>query len=225
MEQREACKSFEKVLVQNIQFGLSPSLTVAIKSIKRWRLVRAALPHVMHCCAALLYARKESCLEKLGAAETKLLYTLHWILLDAAEECTDAEHSQAGQPPPDKGHYIFPITVIQVFVYLFAPLIPFLKQSDFVGSFRLENGVRIWEPLWEHRHPAVPCFTAPVQPHGHAMRTARTSRGGAAADYDLRRPHEYGDVFLGTGVPAKLRKHGRSPSSWLSLCCRCCHER
>lgn len=73
--------------------------------------MRAALPHVMHCCAALLYARKESCLEKLGAAETKLLYTLHWILLDAAEECTDAEHSQAGQPPPD---YIFPITVIQV---------------------------------------------------------------------------------------------------------------
>lgn len=197
MEQREACKSFEKVLVQNIQFGLSPSLTVAIKSIKRWRLVRAALPHVMHCCAALLYARKESCLEKLGAAETKLLYTLHWILLDAAEECTDAEHSQTGQLP-DKSQYIFPITVIQVFVYLFAPLIPFLKQSDFVGSFRLENGVRIWEPLWEHRHPAVPCFTAPVQPHGHAMRAARR------ADFDLRR-HQYGDVFIGGGPP-KLRK-------------------
>ncbi|KAH7966677.1 hypothetical protein HPB49_018560 [Dermacentor silvarum] len=109
----EQAMSFEKVLVQNIQFGLSPSLTVAIKSIKRWRLVRAALPHVMHCCAALLYARKESCLEKLGAAETKLLYTLHWILLDAAEECTDAEHSQTGQLP-DKSQYIFPITVIQV---------------------------------------------------------------------------------------------------------------
>ncbi|KAH7962698.1 hypothetical protein HPB52_017554 [Rhipicephalus sanguineus] len=140
---------------------------------------------------------KESCLEKLGAAETKLLYTLHWILLDAAEECTDAEHSQTGQLP-DKSQYIFPITVIQVFVYLFAPLIPFLKQSDFVGSFRLENGVRIWEPLWEHRHPAVPCFTAPVQPHGHAMRAAR--RG----DFDLRR-HQYGDVFIGGGPP-KLRK-------------------
>jgi hypothetical protein len=36
MEQREACKSFEKVLVQNIQFGLSPSLTEAIKSISRF---------------------------------------------------------------------------------------------------------------------------------------------------------------------------------------------
>lgn len=35
MEQREACKLFEKVLVQNIQFGLSPSLTEAIHSVSR----------------------------------------------------------------------------------------------------------------------------------------------------------------------------------------------
>jgi hypothetical protein len=30
--------------------------------------------------------RKESSFN-LGSAETKLLYTLHWILLDAADEC------------------------------------------------------------------------------------------------------------------------------------------
>lgn len=35
MEQREACKLFEKVLVQNIRFGLSPSLTKAIASVSR----------------------------------------------------------------------------------------------------------------------------------------------------------------------------------------------
>ena len=35
MEQREACKALEKVLVQNIQFGLSPSLTEAIASVSR----------------------------------------------------------------------------------------------------------------------------------------------------------------------------------------------
>lgn len=78
----------------------------------RWHLVRASLPHVMHCLAALLHARKDSCIEKLGAAETKLLYTLHWILLDAAEECADAE--------AEKGlfrtaaHYLFSINAIQV---------------------------------------------------------------------------------------------------------------
>lgn len=50
-------QSFEKVLVQNIQFGLSPSLTSALHAIPRWRLVQAALPHVMHCAAALLHNR------------------------------------------------------------------------------------------------------------------------------------------------------------------------
>lgn len=89
-ELKEACKSFEKVLVQNIHFGLSPSLTSALQSIPRWRLVQAALPHVMHCAAALLSNRVKD-MQNLGAAETKLLYTLHWILLFAAEECADGE--------------------------------------------------------------------------------------------------------------------------------------
>lgn len=48
-------QSFEKVLVQNIKFGLSPSLTDAIKAIPRWRFVQAALPHVLHCAATLLH--------------------------------------------------------------------------------------------------------------------------------------------------------------------------
>lgn len=89
-ELKEACKSFEKVLVQNIHFGLSPSLTSALQSIPRWRLVQAgiflflifknnfykiyfqALPHVMHCTAALLSNRVKD-LQNLGAAETKVL--------------------------------------------------------------------------------------------------------------------------------------------------------
>lgn len=50
-------QSLEKVLVQNILFGLSPSLTDAIKSIPRWRFIQAAVPHVMHCAASLLYNR------------------------------------------------------------------------------------------------------------------------------------------------------------------------
>nr|CAD7425392.1 unnamed protein product [Timema monikensis] len=83
-ELKEACKSFEKVLVQNIQFGLSPSLTEAIRSIPRWRLIQASFPHVMHCAAALLHNRKDTNLQSLGAS-------LHWIILDAAEECADAD--------------------------------------------------------------------------------------------------------------------------------------
>lgn len=56
-ELKEACKSFEKVLVQNIHFGLSIPFTSALESISRWRLVQSALPHVMHCAAALLHNR------------------------------------------------------------------------------------------------------------------------------------------------------------------------
>lgn len=56
-ELKEACKSFEKVLVQNIQFGLKPDLIEAIRSIPRWRLIQAALPYVMHCTACLLHTK------------------------------------------------------------------------------------------------------------------------------------------------------------------------
>lgn len=56
-ELKEACKSIEKVLVQNIHFGLSIPLTQALESIDRWRFVQSALPHVMHCAAALLHNR------------------------------------------------------------------------------------------------------------------------------------------------------------------------
>ncbi len=50
-------QSLEKVLVQNIQFGLSPSLTEAIRSIPRWKFVQCALPHVMLCAAQLISER------------------------------------------------------------------------------------------------------------------------------------------------------------------------
>ena len=109
-ELKEACKSFEKVLVQNIHFGLSPSLTSAIQSIPRWRLVQAALPHVMHCAAALLTNRVKD-LQNLGAAETKLLYTLHWILLFAADECADNED---GKKILNTYEYLFSIPTISV---------------------------------------------------------------------------------------------------------------
>ena len=61
----------------------------------------------------ILFRSRESNLQGLGAVDTKLLYTLHWILLDAAEECRDAdlEHGVINSSP---FHYLFPITSIQV---------------------------------------------------------------------------------------------------------------
>lgn len=55
-----SCVTFERVVVQNILHGLSPSLSDAIGSISRWRFIQATFPHVLHCCAALLTERAKS---------------------------------------------------------------------------------------------------------------------------------------------------------------------
>lgn len=52
----------------------------------------------------------------------------------------------------------------QLFVFLFAPLSQHLKESDFSMSIRLENGLKMWQALWEFRHPDAPCFTTLVKP-------------------------------------------------------------
>lgn len=98
------------MVVQNILHGLSPGLSDAINSISRWSFIKASLPHIMHACTAALIYRRErlasspppilssnlttnaaaiaaaQARQKLGKTETKLLYTLHWLLLDAAAE-------------------------------------------------------------------------------------------------------------------------------------------
>jgi hypothetical protein len=61
----------------------------------------------------ILIFRKDTNLQNLGAAETKLLYTLHWIILDAAEECADADYEKGiyhGSP----FYYLFSIPAISV---------------------------------------------------------------------------------------------------------------
>ncbi|XP_034126697.1 protein unc-80 homolog isoform X1 [Drosophila guanche] len=182
-ESKEACKSFEKVLVQNIQFGLSPPLTKALGAIPRWRLLQGALPHVMHACAALLYNRVKD-MQAIGPVETKLLYTMQWILLYAAEECADDEGGEElglGETPAEPKskpieQYLFSVPTIALFVYLFAPIISHLKESDF-QNFRLENGIKLWQGMWDNRAPGAPCFTAPVKPKARNLLCAPTPKG------------------------------------------------
>ena len=56
--------------------------------------------------------RKESSFN-LGSAETKLLYTLHWILLEAADECALAMGNE-GKLDSSPFAYLFPVTAITV---------------------------------------------------------------------------------------------------------------
>ncbi|KAG6441335.1 hypothetical protein O3G_MSEX001738 [Manduca sexta] len=162
-ELKEACKSFEKVLVQNLRFGLSISLSEAIEAIPRWRLIQASLPHVMHALASLLHNRVKDNMQSLGNVETKLLYTLHWILLDASDECADNDYEN-GIYFSNPFHYLFSIPTMTLFVYLFAPISHHLKESDFTNNYRLENGLKMWQAMWEFRHPDAPCFTTLVKP-------------------------------------------------------------
>jgi hypothetical protein len=58
-------------------------------------------------------SRKDTNLQNLGAAETKLLYTLHWIILHAAEECADADREK-GIYHASPFYYLFSIPAISV---------------------------------------------------------------------------------------------------------------
>lgn len=65
--------------------------------------------------------RKESSFN-LGSAETKLLYTLHWILLEAADECI-LESDSAGKLQTGQFAYLFPVSAITVSQSLFGQMI------------------------------------------------------------------------------------------------------
>ncbi|XP_061534416.1 protein unc-80 homolog isoform X14 [Phycodurus eques] len=216
-----SCVSFERVLVENKLHGLSPALSEAIQSISRWELVQAALPHVLHCTSILLSNRnKLGHQDKLGVAETKLLHTLHWMLLDAAQECNhepsmgqgwsagssgggafmqpvgnqgsspgapgSCSSSALGGSGPQHGSsqleedehtrtklFHKSMATVELFVFLFAPLIHRIKESDL--TFRLVSGLIIWQPMWEHRQPDIPAFTALIKPFRNIVTAKRNS--------------------------------------------------
>lgn len=157
----------------------------------------------MHSISSLLFNRiRDGNIQNLGAVETKLMYTLHWILLDAAEECADADYEK-GIIHSSPFYYLFSVPTItvtfptknrlaylnsisfQLFVYLFAPICQNLKESDF-QSFRLENGLKIWQAMWEFRHPDAPCFMTHCKPKPKFL-----------LNKNAKYRQQFGDVFLG----------------------------
>lgn len=106
-------------------------------------------------------------LQALGQTETKLVYTLHWILLFAAAECAD-EEADSRQLQEARAH-LFSIPTITLFVYLFAPIAHHLKESDF-QNYRLEHGLPIWHGMWDYGAPyGAPCFTSAVKPKARQL--------------------------------------------------------
>lgn len=69
-----------------------------------------------------------------------------------------------------------------------------------MGSFRLENGAKIWLPLWQYKHPAVECFTTPVLPNRR-----REQRGGNLGGY-LGHRRARGDVIVALPKKREARR-------------------
>ena len=129
---------------------LPPNLSRSMSAIPRWHFVQGALPFVLHCCAALLSNRAVhgNAEERLTVAETKLLHTLHWILIKAPEEV----ENYSGK--------LYPLNTVELFIQSVVPYANCIQPQDL--TFRLQEGLELWEALWEFRAPPLKCFTAPV---------------------------------------------------------------
>lgn len=79
--------------------------------------------------------------------------------------------------------------LIQLFIYLFAPLCNHLKDIDFKTNLRLENGLKVWSAMYECRHPDATCFTA----HCRAKPRIYWSQSFKSAKHHLLSD----DVFVG----------------------------
>ena len=58
-------------------------------------------------------------------------------------------------------------------MFLLAPLIDSVSPVDF-QTLKLENGLRLWEPLWAFGQPDVPCFTIAARHRRTVLRAHRS---------------------------------------------------
>lgn len=144
-------QSFERIICENRIQDLQPSLASAVKSINRWHLIQSSVPYILQCCSKLLSNRcRMGNVERLGNAERELLYTLHWILLEGPRVCCVV----------DSESLLYPQTIIEQFVHVLIPHVYSMRENDL--TFRLENGMAIWGPLWKHETPLLVPFTSKV---------------------------------------------------------------
>lgn len=138
----------------------------------------------------------------LGQAETKLLYTLHWILLFASDECADEETDAT----TEARNHLFSIPTISLFVYLFAPIVNQMKESVH-HSNRLENGEKLWHGMCEHSPPpGAPCFTAAVKPKARQLLNNLLSARDSLDAYCPNRKFNYHPLFIGNCLSRRRSK-------------------
>nr|CDS15467.1 protein unc 80 [Echinococcus granulosus] len=149
------CLNFERVLVQNILYGLPPTTMI------RQRLKSSPSTDAKGRGKTQLVTCTQRPPLRFDQAETKLLYTLQWLLLDAASECADNDPNFKVNAQRERA-YLHDLASLQLFIYLFAPVLERLKCEDF-DTLKLESGLRLWAPLILHRQPYEGSFPVPVK--------------------------------------------------------------
>ena len=189
--------------------------------------------------------------DRFKKTETKLLYTLHWLILDAASECEDnrvaaaaAAKKLANKNKVSITHrsqsstkhslsrkdkeinkiktvtYLHPVATVQLFVYLFVPIIKSL-QADDLDNLKLVNGLKIWQPLWAHRTPDVPIFSTFVKPNKqkeeqtNETNKRNLSNGSAVSPFEemLAKPEEFSTKATQSLTPTAFTRMPSSKSS------------
>uniref|UniRef100_G1MYI1 Unc-80 homolog, NALCN channel complex subunit n=1 Tax=Meleagris gallopavo TaxID=9103 RepID=G1MYI1_MELGA len=142
--------------------------------------------------------------DKLGVAETKLLHTLHWMLLEAPQDCSNdrfggdrgsswggsssafihqAENQGSPGPRPittndeeeNNRRKFFQNSMATVELFVFLFAPLVHRIKESDLTFRLASGLVIWQPMWEHRQPEVSAFNALVKPIRNIVTAKRSS--------------------------------------------------
>lgn len=81
--------------------------------------------------------------------------SLKWelLLVSSVSKKVNAQRERA---------YLHDLASLQLFIYLFAPVLERLKCEDF-DTLKLESGLRLWAPLILHRQPYEGSFPVPVK--------------------------------------------------------------
>lgn len=98
--------------------------------------------------------------------------------------------------------YLHDLASLQLFIYLFAPVLERLRCSDF-ASLKLESGLRMWAPLLLHRQPYEGSFPVPARTYTH-----HNQSHGAGDEIRVNPLRSYSDQF--GPLPAVFQQHAEA---------------
>ena len=173
----------------------------------------------------MVHRRDNDLNSKLNKTETKLLYTLHWLILDAASECKDNATTKSKSLSAKnlrETNYLHSVATVQLFVYLFIPIIKSISPSD-LDNLKLNNGLKIWQALWSCRQPNVTIFNTPVKLNHEYLtrdeplvqiRTSLNKKDNCGNDKkDLDQTNYFGQIYMGSEDAAGKSKNEQKKSS------------